>query len=379
MKLRQQIPPDLSIIVPTYREAANLRPLTELVADALTKANLTWELIFANDEGGDDTVARCAELAQQYPVRLLNRTTNRGLALAVLDAARLARGRIIAVMDADMSHPPAALAEMTRLLDGHEADLVIGSRRVSGARTDEHWAIHRHLASAIATVLTRGLTSVRDPMTGYFAMRRKNWPDPAGLDPIGFKICLDIIVRQAIPNKRIHEIPIFFADRKFGHSKLDSQEALNYLHHLSRLYRFKLPHLATLTLFALVGCCGLVVDISGYFLAQAAGVNHIVARALSFWPATFCNWFLNRIITFADRRRRRSLPQAAAYAILTLVAFAINWGTYTLLVTRLPLFAEHRLLALGIGVLAGLAVNFIGADRIIFAAARTKAKTSTTT
>lgn len=337
----------------------------------MLKANLSWELIIANDESGDSTEQVCSQLTETYPIRLLNRTSNRGLSLAVIDGVKLASGEIIVVMDADMSHPPAAVNEMVKLLDSSQVDMVVGSRNVVGSGTDETWSLFRHLNTFIATLLAKPLTSIRDPMSGFFALRTCDWPS-GKLDPIGYKIGLDVLVRARLGRDRVREIPIFFTDRKIGESKLSLKEQLNYMHHLSRLYRFRFPSLVEILLFCLVGASGMLVDIAGYLILVTNGVNHEIARAVSFWPATLNNWFLNRKFTFRDAKNTASVPQAIRYSLVTLVGFAVNWGVFTLLVRNSELFNEYKIVALIIGVICGLVVNFIGAKVFAFASTNKK-------
>ena len=94
----------ISVITPTYREAENLPLLIEAVDQALVAAGYTYELIVANDDSGDDTAPVCAQLESRFPLRLLSSKMRRGLSGAVVDGIKSARGEIIVVMDADLSH-----------------------------------------------------------------------------------------------------------------------------------------------------------------------------------------------------------------------------------------------------------------------------------
>ena len=358
--------PQLSIVAPTYGEADNLRPLTELISASLAEAGLSWELIIANDESGDATADECKRLEGEHPIRLLNRTANRGLSYAVIDGVELARGQMIVVMDADMSHPPAAIAEMVRLLESGEADMVMGSRNVAGGKTDEAWSLFRHLNTFVATLLARPLTAVRDPMSGFFALRREDWPGREKLDPIGYKIALDIMVRSRFKRERIREVPIYFADRRIGESKLTVREQLKYLLHLYRLYRFRWPRLVEFMLFAMVGVTGTLVDIGVYLPLVALGLHHEIARAISYWPATVWNGMCNRAITFGDRPRRSAGMQMVQYSIVASIGFVLNWGCYALLTRNIDFFAEYKILALLVGILVGMMFTFSGAHKLVF-------------
>lgn len=230
-------PPELSIVVPTYREAENLPLLVPRIASALRDAGLSHEILVVDDASPDATLDVCARLADEYPVRLVVRSGERGLAGAVLFGMNQARGEILVVMDADLSHPPEKIPELAAAVrDG--ADFVLGSRYVPGGGTDDAWGVWRWINSKAATLLARPITAVRDPMAGFFAMKRSRFLAADRLDPIGYKIGLELLVKCDC--RDVREVPIHFRAREHGESKLDLKEQVNYLRHLARLYRYLL-------------------------------------------------------------------------------------------------------------------------------------------
>ena len=122
---------------------------------------------------------------------------------------KLANGDVLVVMDADLSHPPEKVPELVAALRDPAADFVIGSRYVSGGGTADDWGVFRWLNSKAATLLAWPLTSVRDPMAGFFALRRKDFTaHQSELDPIGYKIGLELMVKCDC--RHPVEVPIFF-------------------------------------------------------------------------------------------------------------------------------------------------------------------------
>jgi dolichol-phosphate mannosyltransferase len=140
-------------------------------------------------------------------------------------------------MDADLSHPPEAIPGLLQTLRDPRVNMAIGSRFVPGGRVDLRWPLHRRLNSLVARLLARPLTPVRDMMSGFFAVRRSELR-LGGLAPVGYKIALELIVRHGWRN--VVEVPITFADRTAGRTKLSVAEQIRYLRHLGRLYRFAL-------------------------------------------------------------------------------------------------------------------------------------------
>lgn len=358
----------ISVVVPTYNEAATIPVLADRLAQAMgTRA---WELVVVDDGSPDGTADIAERLAPALPVRVVRRAGKLGLATAVMAGFAAAIGETLVVMDADLSHPPEALPAMVRALsDG--ADFVVGSRYVPGGSVDDGWSAARRLNSRVATALAAPLTRVRDPLAGFFALPRHRWPAAGTLAPLGYKIGLELLVKTRPAT--VSEIPIRFADRHVGESKLDLRVQLQYLRHLARLYRFRQPLLVEMVLFVLVGSLGLALDVAVYAgLQRLFGLHHLVARAVSFVVAATHNWYLNRRVTFDTGRSRPATAQWASYLALMMAGFTVNVGTYALLTTQAGFGGRARYAALVIGVLAGTAVNFTTSRALVFAARRVR-------
>ncbi len=353
----------LSIIVPTFREADNIAPLAERIDAALSGTGIEWELLLVDDDSNDGSEAVAAELARRLPVRMVTRReTPRDLSLAVIEGIRLSRFDRLVVMDADLSHPPERIVDLLAALDG-DCGIVIGSRYTSGGVVDRSWSLYRVLNSRLATWLARPLVKCSDPMAGFFATRRSRLPELRTLRPMGYKIALELMVRGHL---RVREVPIDFRDRSIGFSKMNWRQQIRFLRHLSRLYNYKFGSLARIPLFSVVGASGLIVDLAFYLGLQWAGVEHRLARFLSFWPAVSWNWALNRGLTFSERARQPRVGQWARFMASSLIGLGVNVGSYALLTSYVEVFDRHRLLAFFCGVGLGSLVNFVVADLYVY-------------
>jgi dolichol-phosphate mannosyltransferase len=348
---------ELSVVVPTYREAANLGELVPRVFTAMEGAGIDGECLIVDDDSGDGTEEKCQELQRTHPgLRLIVRKGEKGLATAVLRGFAEARGQHLLVMDADLSHPPEKIPELLAA-SRNGAEFVIGSRYAPGGRTDETWGWFRRLNSRVATALARPLTHCKDPMAGFFCLPRRVYQACRDLSPVGYKIGLELLVKAGVDQPC--EVPIVFTDRKAGESKLGFREQVRYLRHLWRLYRWSFPRQTELLLFLAVGATGLAVDTATYFGLQfALGMPHLTARAVSFLVAATSNWYLNRRITFPGGRSDHAFWQWQKFLVACTAGFVANWGTYYLLTERAGLLAAHRYLAFLLGVAAGTAFNF---------------------
>ena len=358
---RRASTPALSVVVPTYREAANIAELARRLAAALD--GLDWELLLVDDDSGDGAVEIAADLGRWLPVRIAVRSgVARDLSAAVLHGIGLARHDRVVVMDADLSHPPERIPGLLAAL-GADADIVLGSRYARGGRVDEGWGWKRRLNSLAATWLARPLAACRDPMAGFFALDRRALPALEGLRPIGYKIGLELIVRGGL---RVREVPILFRDRTRGASKMGWRAQRDTLVHLHRLYLVRFGAVARLGCFLGVGASGFAVDLALYLGLQWLGVEHRLARFASFWPAVTWNWGLHRALTFADRPPRARARQWAQFAATSLAGLTVNVGGYTALTSLVPVFDRYRVLALVCGVAAGSVVNYLAANAFVY-------------
>lgn len=226
----------VSLVLPTYNERDNILPMLDAVRAALGSRPAV-EVIVVDDDSPDGTGVLVEEYSRRHrEVRLLRRVGQRGLSGAVVDGFGDARGAVLAVMDADLSHDSGLLP---RLIDAvaRGAELAVGSRRLPGGGADS-WPWHRRRASDLATALARWWLPVplTDPMSGYFALRRDVFERvrPA-LRPHGYKILLEIVCRAG--PLRIVELPYVFRDRRQGVSKVTPRVAIELLVSLWELRR----------------------------------------------------------------------------------------------------------------------------------------------
>ena len=272
--------PGVSIIVPTYREVENLPRLIPQAAAALSDRGWNWEIIVIDDNSPDGTREMLAKLSIQWPqLRYRIRETERGLSSAVLTGLAMAHYDYLLVMDADLSHPPESIPALIEPLLQNKADFTIGSRYVAGGKTED-WGRFRWINSAVATLLSRPFTKcVRDPMAGFFAMPRRLYLAADELNPIGYKIGLELIVKCHVT--QVLEVPIVFRNRLHGESKLTVREQFRYLEHLSRLYDYTFPKASARIKFLIVAACSAAACMALYFLSSAvAKVTFLPALAI---------------------------------------------------------------------------------------------------
>lgn len=209
----------ISLISPTYNEAPNIEALTKEIFGAVeSHPYIDLELIVVDDNSPDGTADKAESLKETYPIQVLRRPRKEGLGSAVMDGFALSKREYLGVIDADLSHDPRILPQLISAL--HDHDIATGSRYSIGSRV-EHWPWYRKIVSEIGVKFAKRLTGVKDPLSGYFVLRRDVLGDLKLTSP-GYKILLEILVKGKYKN--IKEIPFVFRNRKYSKSKLNFKE-----------------------------------------------------------------------------------------------------------------------------------------------------------
>lgn len=212
-----------TVVIPTYNEAENLPKLVS----ALFSLPLDLKLLVVDDNSPDGTGQIAEDLAKAHPKRIdvLHRPGKMGLRSAYLNGfQKILDGdaQAIVQMDADFSHDPAKLVEMSRMLDS--SDIVLGSRYVQGGSVDEKWPLWRKWLSAFGNFYARSILGLplHDVTTGFRMWRAealKQMPFER-IQSSGYIFLVEMIYLAHCLEFKVGEVPIYFADRRFGKSKM---------------------------------------------------------------------------------------------------------------------------------------------------------------
>lgn len=215
--------PAIWVVVPTYDEADNIRPITAAILAALPEAT-----VLVVDDGSPDGTGRIADaLAASDPrIRVRHRPAKQGLGKAYLDGFGVALGAgaaIVVQMDADFSHAPASLPSLVAPIVGGDADLVIGSRYTPGGGVVD-WGVGRRIISRAGSIFARIVLGLRpnDLTGGFKAWRRETLASVpfGGVHAGGYVFQIEMTYRASRAGARVREVPITFHDRRVGQSKM---------------------------------------------------------------------------------------------------------------------------------------------------------------
>jgi dolichol-phosphate mannosyltransferase len=233
-------------VIPTYNEAGNL---TVLVPALFSQNIPDFNVLIVDDNSPDGTGAVADGLTLEYPgqVSVLHRQDKEGLGKAYIQGFRHALdlgADMIGMMDADLSHPPDRLPAMLEALSS--ADVVIGSRYVAGGSLDTGWPLWRKALSWFGNTYARTILGlpIRDATGGYRLWRR------SALEAIpfeasrsnGYVFIVELVYLAKLAGLTFAEVPIYFAERTYGDSKMSLRiqiEAALRVWQLRRIYRQK--------------------------------------------------------------------------------------------------------------------------------------------
>jgi dolichol-phosphate mannosyltransferase len=351
----------ISIIVPTLNEADNI----DLILAAIFKEeriDLKFEVLVADGNSRDGTIDRVKDWEQRAAVKLVPGDGRGGLSGDVLNAARLANGQIIIVMDADLSHPATCIPNLVAPIRAGTSDMVVASRYVEGGSVPD-WPWKRRVLSRLGCLAAWPFTDAKDTMSGYFAVRRELLVD---VDPeaSGFKIGLEVMAAHG-DEIRVSEVPIAFRDREHGTSKIGAKQLIQYGRRLMVLAGGAVS-VNTVGRFALVGALGVGVDYGLFQLLTAIGTGLLTAHAASFLFAAAFNYALNSRWSFAEEHPSETEPEwhiFSRFFTVSLLALFLRAGIIAL---ALGVWGWPKQLAVVMGIGAGTIVNYLGGAFFVF-------------
>jgi dolichol-phosphate mannosyltransferase len=365
---------DLTVIIPTFNEEANIRNIVMAVDAVFHEHSLHGQVLVVDDNSSDGTIGIVNELKRQKDnVEILVRTQDHGLSQSVADGFIHAASEVFIVIDADFSHPPVLIPRMyDEIKKG--SDIVIGSRYMEGGGIKK-WPLKRRLISIGATFLGRLLfPDITDPVSGFFAVK-KSVVEKAPLKPRGYKILLEVLGKGSWEKDR--EIPFEFVDREIGSSKLKIKTIVEYAHQVVDISLYSFIHRNNAAWrewkrvfkFGIVGISGIVVNLAILFVLVEFFSTEIpflgrdiykeLASAVAIEVSILNNFVWNDVWTFSSSPARKATSlwqRLVAFNAVSVGGAVINLGIFTVLNGW---FSVWYMAAQFIGILVGFFWNFL--------------------
>jgi dolichol-phosphate mannosyltransferase len=334
------------------------------IDDIMSSENINYEVIIVDDDSRDGIDAAVEQLMKIYPIRMHIRTEERGLSSAVIKGFTLARGDIFTVMDADLSHPPSKLPELIKPIIDGVSEFAIGSRFIRGGAVN-HFNWYRSLNAWVSKTLARPLTAAKDPMSGFFAFPKKLIRDSTRLNPLGFKIGLELIVKAS--PKNIVGIPIQFQERLYGESKLSLKEQVLYLLHLIRLLSYNFANTTQFTQLLMIGTAAILVNL--FFVYLARGVlllPYVWALIIGFYCGLTSYFILVNLINYNNANNGVAIYKYLSFLLISGAGLIFNLLISLYLYKHNNFFHQYYLLAILIGVISGMIINYTGSRLLVY-------------
>lgn len=359
--------PDLSIIIPTYNEAENIQTTIQKISHIIRCTIIPFEIIVVDDSSTDNTQKIVIDLiARKYPVVLVTRAKDPGLSQSVMAGIEKARGSVVVVTDADLSHNVELIPAMYKEIKTNNTDIAIGSRYMPGGGIED-WPLKRRIISWGATFLSKILfPQTTDPVSGFFGIKKDLVISTPNLRPKGYKILLEFLGKCKW--NKITELPYTFKNRKLGNSKLKTTTIVDFLKQLVdiSLYPGRAQNeIKKIIKFATVGIIGIGVNMA--FLSvfkEIFATPLFFASFLAIEISIISNFLMNDNFTFKGTNCEKSFfHRLLSYNSICVGSMLINIAT----LMTLTLLGINYLIGNAIGILIGYIWNFLMNRKITWA------------
>lgn len=355
---------DLTVIIPTFNEEANIRNIVMAVDAVFHEHSLNGQILVVDDNSHDGTIGIVRDLMRiNEHVSILVRGEDHGLSQSVADGFAHAASDVFIVIDADFSHPPVLIPRIYEEIKKSN-DIVIGSRYMEGGGIRK-WPLKRRAISLGATFLGRLLfPDITDPVSGFFAVK-KEVVEKAPLKPRGYKILLEVLGKGSWKTAR--EIPFEFVDRESGASKLRIKTLTDYALQIADIAVYSLfnrhaparEEWVKIIRFGLVGLTGIVVN-EGILIAlkEYAGFSIPAASIVAIELSIVSNFVLNDLWTFRGDRDRVIAGRGRRFLSFQFVSIGGAIINFAILNALAFLAGVDYRIANIIGILVAFAWNF---------------------
>jgi dolichol-phosphate mannosyltransferase len=350
------------IIIPTYNEHDNIRPLVEALYRQFSSMEDDMSILVVDDNSPDGTADEVRKLQTQYPKLHLIEGRKAGLGAAYTRGMSYATEQmsadVVFEMDADFSHKPEDVPRLMSEISAG-ADFVIGSRYVKGGSVPQNWGFIRRLNSFGGNFVARyvaGIYRVRDCTAGFRAIRTSVLRDIdfSRLRVQGYAFQVALLHAAVTNGAKVVEIPVDFIDRTRGESKLGLSDIIEFV---ENAWWIRLQSFRTFIKFAIVGTTGVGVNIGVFTLLLAAGISKFLASPIAIETSIVSNFLLNNYWTFRWRKTRdRVRIKGLKFNVVSLVALAVSYTTFVALTFTYPQLSPQ--IPQFIGIIPAMLVNY---------------------
>jgi dolichol-phosphate mannosyltransferase len=353
----------LSVVVPCFNEERTLARCLDRLLE-IADATLSLEIVIVDDCSTDQSRVLARELARKHPnVRVFEHARNQGKGAALRTGFAQVRGDFVAVQDADLEYDPADLKRLLEPLRRGEADVVLGSRFLSGSTRRVLYFWHS-VANRFLTLMSNMFTDLNlsDMETGYKVFRREIIQDLV-LEEDRFGIEPELVAKIAHRRLRIVEMGISYLGRTYEEGKkIGARDAVRALYCIFRYNAHRAPVPMQFLLYLAIGGASAMVNLAAFLLLFASGLGLTAAILTAFALAAAVNYGLCVLILFRHRARWRSSVEALVYVLVVCLAGLLDLG----LTRGLIAVGLSAPIAKALAAALGVFLNFVGRRFVVF-------------
>ncbi len=365
------------IVIPSYNEATNIKPLIQKLLDQFPRQpHHDYSVLVVDGNSTDGTQDEVVAISKTHSnVHLLNESKKGGLGAAYIKgfdyAIKNLGAEVLVEMDADFQHPPEDVIRLISQID-NGYDYVIGSRFIKGGSIPKDWALYRKFLSYGGNIFSKvvlGIFDVNDFTSGFKASRVKGFVDKIDFNSIissGFAYKMDLLYKMHNLGAKFKEIPINFGLRDRGDSKMEKN---NFIDSLKVVIMLRVKHNYSFFKFMGVGFLGLFVDLGLFNLLRILTGMSAVSALISGFLALLTTYIFNNLWSFGNRKIdgfSKHFKGFIIYAFFSvipivirsrLIHYAVFYFGDTFLVSNTTFF---------IGILFGLVWNYTVYSKIVW-------------
>lgn len=364
------------LIMPTYNERDNIAPILSALQREFAQIPHDMHILVVDDNSPDGTSEVVSELTQKYANLHLITGQKKGLGAAYIRGMTFAMDKLEAdavfEMDADFSHDPADVPRLLAAMEG-SADFVIGSRYVKGGSIPSDWSLLRKANSMLGNFVARylaGMYRIRDCTAGFRLIRTSilKQINFSSLRVQGYAFQVALLHQAITSGAVVREIPVHFIDRKYGQSKLDVSDIVEFI---INAWWIRLRSSETFIKFGLVGLSGVLVNLGIFTLLLNIGMNKFIASPIAIEGSVISNFLLNNYWTFAKRKSKdRVRIKGLKFNFVSIFSLVVSYTTFLELTFLFPATRPqvHQIISIAPAML----INYFLNSYWTFAASRGK-------
>jgi dolichol-phosphate mannosyltransferase len=330
------------VIIPTYNEKENIGLLIQTLEQQFHGIHHDMRILVVDDNSPDGTANVVRSKMREYDNIHLLTGKKEGLGAAYIRGITYAvaelKADVVFEMDGDFSHKPEDIPCMIAALE-QGADVIIGSRYVTGGSISKDWGLMRKLISRMGNMVARyvaGLYTIRDCTAGFRAIRSNVLAniELSDLNVQGYAFQVALLHQAIVSGAKVKEIPVEFIDRTRGRSKLGLSDIIEFI---INAWWIRFQSSKTFIKFAMVGASGAVTNLGAFTLLLKLGTAKYIASPIAIELSIIWNFLLNNFWTFRDRANNgRTVDKGLRFNVVSVIALGVSYSTFLILSKSFP-------------------------------------------